>query len=100
MGIHYSDLNTNNIMTQVGFNKVVINRYFETYNSKNETIFDEIVSSDYIDHGQSAYKGSPGRGIDGAKNDLRDSLDKLAELNYVVEQMIPSDTYPDLVQLQ
>jgi hypothetical protein len=44
--------------------------------------------------------GSPGRGIDGAKNGLRDSLDKLAELNYVVEQMIASDTYPDLVQLQ
>jgi hypothetical protein len=29
--------------------------------------------------------GSPGRGIDGAKNDLRYSLDRLADLNYVVE---------------
>jgi hypothetical protein len=32
--------------------------------------------------------GSPGRGIDGAKNDLRYSLDKLDDLNYVVEAMI------------
>ena len=58
-------------------NKAIIQRYFDAYNNKNETIFDEIISSDYIDHGQSAYMGSPGRGIDGAKNDLRYSLDKL-----------------------
>jgi hypothetical protein len=63
--------------------------------TKNETIFDEIISSDYIDHGQTAYMGS--EGIDGAKNDLRYSLDKLDDLNYVVEDMIASPAYPDLV---
>jgi predicted ester cyclase len=78
-------------------NKAIIQRYFDAYNNKNETIFDEIISSDYIDHGQSAYMGSPGRGIDGAKNDLRYSLDKLDDLNYVVEAMIASAAYPDLV---
>jgi predicted ester cyclase len=52
--------------------------------TKNETIFDEIM-------------GSPGRGIDGAKNDLRYSLDKLDDLNYVVEDMIASPAYPDFV---
>jgi predicted ester cyclase len=78
-------------------NKAIIQRYFDAYNNKNETIFDEIISSDYIDHGQSAYMGSPGRGIDGAKNDLRFSLDKLDDLNYVVEDMIASPAYPDLV---
>ena len=41
--------------------------------------------------------GSPGRGIDGAKNDLRFSLDKLDDLNYVIEDMIASPAYPDLV---
>ena len=41
--------------------------------------------------------GSPGRGIDGAKNDLRYSLDKLDDLNYVVEVMIASPAYPDFV---
>jgi hypothetical protein len=46
-------------------------------------IFDEIISSDYVDHGQSAYIGSAGRGIDVAKNDLRFSLDRLDDLNYV-----------------
>jgi predicted ester cyclase len=84
-------------MSQIEMNKAIIQRYFDAYNNKNETIFDEIISSDYIDHGQSAYMGSPGRGIDGAKNDLRVSLDKLDDLNYVVEDMIASPAYPDLV---
>src|SRR5919112_1279065 len=90
-------MNTNDNMSQIETNKAIIQRYFDAYNNKNETIFDEIISSDYIDHGQSAYMGSPGRGIDGAKNDLRYSLDKLDDLNYVVEDMIASPAYPDLV---
>ena len=49
-------------MSQIEMNKAIIQRYFDAYNNKNETIFDEIISSDYIDHGQSAYMGSPGRG--------------------------------------
>jgi hypothetical protein len=70
-------------MSQIEMNKAIIQRYFDAYNNKNETIFDEIISSDYIDHGQPASTGSPGRGIDGAKNDLRYSLDRLDDLNYV-----------------
>jgi predicted ester cyclase len=84
-------------MSQIEMNKAIIQRYFDAYNNKNGTIFDEIISSDYIDHGQTAYMGSPGRGIDGAKNDLMYSLDKLDDLNYVVEDMIASPAYPDLV---
>jgi SnoaL-like polyketide cyclase len=90
-------MNTNDIMSQIEMNKAIIQRYFDAYNNKNETIFDEIISSDYIDHGQTVYMGSPGRGIDGAKNDLRYSLDRLDDLNYVVEDMIASPAYPDLV---
>jgi predicted SnoaL-like aldol condensation-catalyzing enzyme len=90
-------MNTNDTMTQVEINKAIIQRYFEAYNSKNEAIFDEIIAPDYIDHGQSAYTGSPGRGVAGAKNDLKNSLDKLDNLNYVVEAMIASAAYPDLV---
>ena len=90
-------MNTNDTMSQVEINKAIIQRYFVAYNTKNEAIFDEIISPDYIDHGQSAYMGLPGRGIDGAKNDLRFSLDKLDDLNYVVEAMIASPAYPDLV---
>jgi hypothetical protein len=41
--------------------------------------------------------GSLGREITGAKNGLKNSLDKLDELNYVVEGMIASPGYPDLV---
>jgi hypothetical protein len=54
------------------------------------TIFDDIISPAYIDHGQSAYMGSPGRGIAGAKNDLKISLDKLDDFHYTVEAMIAS----------
>jgi predicted ester cyclase len=84
-------------MSKVETNKSIINRYFEAYNTKNDAIFDEIISPDYIDHGQSAYMGSPGRGVAGAKNDLKNSLDKLDDLNYVIEAMIASESYPDLV---
>ena len=90
-------MNANDTMSQIEMNKAIVQRYFEAYNNKNETLLDEIISSDYIDHGQSAYMGSPGRGIDGAKNDLKYSLDRLDDLNYVVEEMIASPAYPDLV---
>ena len=90
-------MNTNDIMSQIEINKAVIQRYFDAYNNKNEAIFDEIIAPDYIDHGQSAYMGSPGRGVAGAKNDLKNSLDKLDDLNYVVEPMIASEAYPDIV---
>jgi hypothetical protein len=88
--VYYISMNTNDAMSQVEINKAIIQRYFEAYNTKNEAIFDEIISPDYVDHGQSAYMGSPGRGVTGAKNDLKNSLDKLDEFNYVVEAMIAS----------
>ena len=90
-------MDTNESISQVEINKGIIQRYFEAYNNKNETIFDEIISPDYIDHGQSAYMSAPGLGVVGAKNDLKYSLDKLDELSYVVEELIASPNYPDLV---
>ena len=66
-------------MSQIELNKAIIQRYFEAYNNKNEAIFDKIIASDYVDHGQSAYMGSPGIGVSGAKHDLRNSLDKLED---------------------
>ena len=38
-----------------------------------------------------------GMGVVGAKNDLKNSLNKLDDMNYVVEAMISSPGYPDLV---
>jgi hypothetical protein len=77
--VYCKNMDTNNILSQFELNKAVINRYFEAYNNKNESIFDEIIAPDYIDHGQTAYIGSPGIGVAGAKNDLKNSLDKLDE---------------------
>src|SRR5215204_3749176 len=91
------NMNINDTMSQIDLNKTIIQRYFEAYNNKNEAIFDDIISPDYIDHGQSAYMGSPGRGIAGAKNDLKLSLDKFDDINYTIEAMIASAAYPDLV---
>jgi len=82
-------------MSQVEHNKAIIQRYFEAYNNKAEAIFDEIIASDYVDHGQSPDLGSTG--ISGAKNDLRNSLDKFEDFNYVIEDLIASEAYPDLV---
>ncbi|MGC2681917.1 MAG: hypothetical protein WA323_08610, partial [Candidatus Nitrosopolaris sp.] len=69
----------------------------EAYNTENDAIFDEIIAPDYIDHGQSAYMGSPGRGVVGAKNDLKNSSDKFDDFSYVIEAMIASELLPDLV---
>jgi hypothetical protein len=41
-------MNINDTISQVETNKAIIQRYFEAYNSKNEAIFDEIISPDYI----------------------------------------------------
>jgi predicted ester cyclase len=90
-------MNTDKSKSQIEANKKVIARYFEAYNNKNEAIFDEIISPDYVDYGQSAYAGAPGSGIVGAKNDLKYSLDKCEEISYVVEDLIASTNYPDLV---
>jgi hypothetical protein len=84
-------------MSQLELNKAIIQRYFEANNNKNQAIFDEIISPDYIDHGQSAYMGSPGRGITGAKNDLKNSLDKFDDTDYIIEALVASAAYPDLV---
>jgi hypothetical protein len=37
-------------MSQIEMNKAIIQRYFEAYNNKNESIFDEIIDANYIDH--------------------------------------------------
>ena len=84
-------------MSQIESNKAIINRYFEAYKTKNEAIFDEIIAPDYIDNGQSAYMGSPGRGVAGAKNDLKNLLNKFDDFSFVIEAMIASESLPDLV---
>ena len=61
-------MDTNNVMSRIDFNKAAICRYFEAYNNKNETIFDDTISSDYVDHGQSAFAGSPGLGVAGGNH--------------------------------
>jgi len=48
-------VNTNDITSLIAMNKAIIQRYFDAYNNKNETIFDEIISSDYIDEFNKEY---------------------------------------------
>jgi len=38
---------------------------------------------------------SPGGGVAGAKNDLKNSLDKFDDFSYVIEAIITSDDLPD-----
>jgi hypothetical protein len=88
---------TDDTMSRIETNKAIIDRYFEAYNTKNGEIFHEIIAPDYIDHGQSAYMGSPGKGVAGAKNDLKNSLDKFDDFSYMIEAMVASEHLPDLV---
>ena len=81
-------MDTDYTMSQVESNKAIINRYFEAYKTKNEGIFDEIIARDYIDHGQVAYMGSPGKGVAGAKTDLKNLLNKFDDYSFVIEAMI------------
>jgi predicted ester cyclase len=85
-------MNISDTMSKVELNKAIIQRYFEAYNSKNEALFDDIISPDWSDH-----TGPPGRGIDVAKTDLKFSLSKFDDINYTIETMIASEAYPDLV---
>jgi predicted ester cyclase len=85
-------MNVNDTMSQVELNKTIIQRYFEAYNSKNEAIFDDIISPDWSDH-----TGPPGRGVAVAKTDLKFSLSKFDDINYTIEEMIASAASPDLV---
>jgi predicted ester cyclase len=78
-------------MSQVDLNKAIIQPYFEAYNTKNEAIFEDIISPEYFDHGNS------GRGVAGAKDDLKFSLSKFDDISYTIEAMIASEAYPDLV---
>jgi hypothetical protein len=50
-------MNSNDKISQIEMNKAVIRGYFEAYNIKDETVFDEIIDPYYIDHGQTAYVG-------------------------------------------
>jgi len=90
--VYYISMKINDTMSQVELNKAIIQRYFEAYNSKNEAIFDDIISPDWSDH-----TGPPGRGIAVAKTDLKFSLSKFDDFNYNIEEMIASEAYPDLV---
>jgi len=44
-------------MCQIDSNKTIIQRSFESYNNRNEAVFEEILFPGYINHGQSACMG-------------------------------------------
>jgi hypothetical protein len=39
--MNQSAMNTNDIISQIEMNKAIIQRYFDAYNNKNETIFEQ-----------------------------------------------------------
>ena len=48
MCILHQHMNITDRASQIELNKAIIQRYFEAYNNKNEAIFDEIISPDYV----------------------------------------------------
>ncbi|MGL5924255.1 ester cyclase [Chroococcidiopsis sp.] len=66
-------------------NKAVIYRYFEeVYNQAREEVIDEIVAPSYIDYGHNP----PGRGTEGAKQDLRGLLTAFSDLQFTIDDLI------------
>lgn len=66
-------------------NIAVVRRYFEeVYNQGNADVLPELVTDDYVDYGHA----DPGRGVQGAKDDLQ-GLQKIADqINYTIDTII------------
>jgi len=66
-------------------NVTVVRRYFdEVYNQGKEEILPELVTEDYIDYGHA----EPGKGVEGAKQDLQLLLGGFDQVHYTIDGII------------
>jgi steroid delta-isomerase-like uncharacterized protein len=68
-------------------NLTVVRRFYDAYNNKDEKILDEVIASDYVDHGHQP----PGRGVEGAKNDQREFTAAFQDARFDIDEMIAAD---------
>ena len=68
-----------------GENEAVVRRFYdEVFNQGREDVIKEIISPDYVDYGHNP----PGRGPQGALDDLRGVMAVSNETRYVIEDLV------------
>jgi len=65
-------------------NQRVVRRYYDAYNLKDEKIFDEVISNDYIDYGHQP----PGRGLSGAMDDYREFTGGFKDARFNIDDLV------------
>lgn len=64
-----------------------VQRFYDAYNKKQESILSEVIADDYVDYGHEP----PGRGIQGAKSDYRDFTRAFADARFDIDEIFGSD---------
>ena len=64
-----------------------VQRFYDSYNSKDAAILNEVIADDYVDYGHEP----PGRGLQGAKSDYQDIARGLADARFDIDEMFGAD---------
>jgi steroid delta-isomerase-like uncharacterized protein len=64
-----------------------VQRFYDSYNKKNEAILSEVIADDYVDYGHEP----PGRGVQGAKSDYQDFSRAFADARFDIDELFGSD---------
>jgi steroid delta-isomerase-like uncharacterized protein len=65
----------------------VVQRFYDAYNNKNEAILNEVIADDYVDYGHQP----PGRGVQGAKSDHKETARAFEDARFDIDEMFGSD---------
>lgn len=64
-----------------------VQRFYDAYNKKQESILSEVIADDYVDYGHEP----PGRGLQGAKSDYQDFTRAFADARFDIDEIFGSD---------
>jgi predicted ester cyclase len=74
-------------MTNIETNQKAVRRFYEAYNQNDEGILEEVLSVDYVDNGHNP----PGKGLQGARDDLRGLTNAFSDLKFKIEELIATE---------
>ena len=64
-----------------------VQRFYDAYNQKRETILSEVIADDYVDYGHEP----PGRGLQGAKSDHQEFGRAFEDARFDVDEIFGAD---------
>jgi steroid delta-isomerase-like uncharacterized protein len=65
----------------------IVQRFYDAYNKKDESILNEVIADDYVDYGHQP----PGRGVPGAKSDQQEIARAFGDARFDIDDLIGSD---------